>query len=167
MHQVQRPQNYGKILIDESWFYEIVLDNLDLHRTRLLPHSLIEEARLVLFIHCQDPLRKRPKDMLYCTREGSGLLLQRLFFFRAVSRHKQITTHFCYYEYVIVHHYGENREGFVASVSFYSLVATSTQFSGEKLSLSDFTGNRGNHMWSLQHVHSAVQLKGGLDFAAL
>ena len=72
MYQVQRLQNYGKILIDKSWFYEIVLDNLDLHRTRLLRHSLIEEARLVLFIHCQDPLRKRPKDMLYCTREGSG-----------------------------------------------------------------------------------------------
>ena len=75
MYQVQRPQNYGKILIDKSRFYEIVLDDLDLHRTRPLRHSLIEEARLVLFIHCQDPLRKRLEDMLYCTREGSGLLL--------------------------------------------------------------------------------------------
>ena len=68
MYQVQRPQNYEKILIDENWFYEIALDNLDLHRTRLLRHSLIEEARLVLFIHCQEPPHEHLSSWASCRR---------------------------------------------------------------------------------------------------
>ena len=45
MYQVQGPQNYGEILIDKSWSYEIVLDNLDFHRTRFrsLPNPLLPD----------------------------------------------------------------------------------------------------------------------------